>query len=100
MKLSHRQIHFFRAVMGTGHVTRAAELLHTSQPTVSRELARLEQVLGFALFERVKGRLKPTVRALALMEEVEQSYVGERLSLPSARGSHLRSVHCIDSRCG
>lgn len=76
MKLSHRQIEFFRAVMGTGHVTRAAELLHTSQPTVSRELARLEQVLGFALFERVKGRLKPTVRALALMEEVEQSYVG------------------------
>jgi DNA-binding transcriptional LysR family regulator len=76
MKLSHRQIDFFRAVMGTGHVTRAAELLHTSQPTVSRELARLEQVLGYALFERVKGRLKPTVRALALMEEVEQSYLG------------------------
>ena len=81
MKLTHRQIHFFRAVMGTGHVTRAAELLHTSQPTVSRELARLEQVLGFALFERVKGRLKPTVRALALMDEVEQSYVGlERIA--------------------
>jgi DNA-binding transcriptional LysR family regulator len=81
MKISHRQIDFFRAVMGTGHVTRAAELLHTSQPTVSRELARLEQVLGFALFERVKGRLKPTVRALALMEEVEQSYVGlERIA--------------------
>lgn len=81
MKLSHRQIDFFRAVMGTGHVTRAAELLHTSQLTVSRELARLEQVLGFALFERVKGRLKPTVRALALMEEVEQSYVGlERIA--------------------
>ena len=81
MKLTHRQIHFFRAVMGTGHVTRAAELLHTSQPTVSRELVRLEQVLGFALFERVKGRLKPTVRALALMDEVEQSYVGlERIA--------------------
>ncbi|MBT9551636.1 MAG: LysR family transcriptional regulator [Hydrogenophaga sp.] len=81
MKLTHRQIDFFRAVMGTGHVTRAAELLHTSQPTVSRELARLEQVLGFALFERVKGRLKPTVRALALMDEVEQSYVGlERIA--------------------
>ncbi|WP_141287755.1 LysR family transcriptional regulator, partial [Ideonella azotifigens] len=75
MKLTHRQVEVFRAVMTTGHVTRAAELLHSSQPTVSRELARLEQVLGLALFERVKGRLRPTVRALALLEEVEQSYV-------------------------
>ena len=91
MKLSHRQIDFFRAVMGTGHVTRAAELLHTSQPTVSRELARLEQVLGFALFERVKGRLKPTVRALALMEEVEQSYVGlERIAATAVALKGLR----------
>jgi len=80
-RLTHRHVEVFRALMGTGHVTRAAELLHTSQPTVSRELARLEQVLGFALFERVKGRLKPTVRALALMEEVEQSYLGlERIA--------------------
>lgn len=81
MKLSHRQIEVFRMVMNTGHVTRAAELLHTSQPTISRELARLEQVLGFALFDRVKGRLRPTVRALALLEEVELSYVGlERIA--------------------
>jgi DNA-binding transcriptional LysR family regulator len=66
----------FRAVMGTSHVTRAAEALGTSQPTVSRELARLEQVLGMKLFDRVRGRLRPTVRALALLDEVERSYIG------------------------
>ncbi|TDM06301.1 MAG: LysR family transcriptional regulator [Ideonella sp. MAG2] len=76
MKLTHRQIELFRAVMVAGHVTRAAEALHTSQPTVSRELARLEQVLGFGLFERIKGRLHPTPRAMALLAEVEQSFVG------------------------
>lgn len=76
MKLTHRQIEVFRAVMNAGHVTRAAEALHTSQPTVSRELARLEQVLGIVLFERIKGRLRPTVRAMGLLEEVELSYVG------------------------
>ena len=76
MPLSHRQVEVFRAVMHCGQVTRAAEWLHTSQPTLSRELARLEQVLGYALFERVRGRLHPTRRALALMETVQASYAG------------------------
>ena len=49
---------------------RAAEATASSQPTLSRELARLEQVLGYALFDRVSGRLRPTARALALMQEV------------------------------
>ncbi|HPU53249.1 MAG TPA: LysR family transcriptional regulator [Burkholderiaceae bacterium] len=81
MQLTHRQIEVFRAVMATGQVTRAAMLLHTSQPTVSRELARLEQVLKMTLFERVRGRLQPTARALALHEEVERSFVGlERIA--------------------
>lgn len=90
MGLSHRQIEVFRAVMGTGHVTRAAELLHTSQPTVSRELARLEQVLGFALFDRVRGRLHPTARALALLDEVTASYVGlERIAATAESLKHF-----------
>lgn len=76
MKLTHRQVEVFRALMSTGSVTRAAEALHTSQPTLSRELARLEQVLGMTLFDRVKGRLRPTARAVAWLEEVERSYQG------------------------
>ena len=90
MKITHRQIEVFRAVMVAGHVTRAAEALHTSQPTVSRELARLEQVLGFELFERVKGRLRPTARAMALLEEVEISYVGlDRIAATAASLRHF-----------
>lgn len=85
MRLTHRHIEIFRALMLSGSVTRAAELLHTSQPTVSRELARLEQVLGFALFDRVRGRLRPTQRALALHEEVERSWHGlDRISATAA----------------
>ena len=76
MKLSHRQTEVFRAVMSSGHVTRASERLRSSQPTVNRELARLEHALGMALFDRVRGRLRPTVRAAALLEEVERSYIG------------------------
>lgn len=75
-RISHRHIEVFRAVMLAGGVTGAARLLFTSQPTVSRELARLEQLLGYALFERVQGRLRATARALSLWDEVQRSWQG------------------------
>ncbi len=62
--------------MTAGSVTGAAALLNTSQPTLSRDLARLEQLLGYALFERERGRLKATTRARALFDEVERSFQG------------------------
>jgi DNA-binding transcriptional LysR family regulator len=100
MQVTHRHVEVFRAVMTAGGVTGAAALLHTSQPTVSRELARLEQLLGYALFERQKGRLKATARALALFDEVQRSYQGlERVleraaELGRAEGERL-SVLCL-----
>ena len=71
-----RHIEIFHAVMTTGNLTEAAALLHTSQPTVSRELARFEKVTGLALFERSRGRLHPTVQGLRLFEEVQRSWYG------------------------
>lgn len=49
MKLSHRQIEAFRAIMESGSVTAAADLLFLTQPSVSRLLADLEAELGFEL---------------------------------------------------
>jgi DNA-binding transcriptional LysR family regulator len=86
--LTHRQLAMFRAIMLHGNLSRAAEVTASSQPTLSRELARLEQLLGFDLFDRVRGRLRPTVRALALMEEVERSFIG--LDQIAARAQELR----------
>jgi DNA-binding transcriptional LysR family regulator len=78
----------FRAIMLHGNLSRAADVTASSQPTLSRELARLEQLLGFDLFDRIRGRLRPTVRALALMQEVERSFVG--LDQIAARAQELR----------
>lgn len=71
-----RQLEAFRAVMLCQTVTRASEMLHISQPATTRLLADLEESIGFALFERVKGRLYPTVEAQALYEEVQRSLAG------------------------
>ena len=62
--------------MTTGSVSKAAALLKTSQPTVSREIARFEHVLGLKLFERTQARLQPTTQGLSLFEEVKTSYYG------------------------
>ncbi|MCB8746749.1 LysR family transcriptional regulator [Rhodoferax sp. U2-2l] len=88
--LTHRQLAIFRAIMLHGNLSRAAEVTGSSQPTLSRELARLEYLLGFDLFDRVRGRLRPTVRALALMQEVERSFVG--LEQIAARAQELRTL--------
>lgn len=76
MRITHRHIEVFRSLMVSGSVTKAAALLFTSQPTVSRELANMEQRFGFALFDRSGGRLRPTLEALALYEEVKRTYIG------------------------
>jgi DNA-binding transcriptional LysR family regulator len=90
MRLTHRLVDVFRTVVLTGNLTRTAEQLHTSQPAVSRDLARLEQVLGLVLFDRHGGRLHPTAPALALYEEVQRSFVG--LQSIAARAQSLRSL--------
>ena len=92
-----RHIEIFHAVMTAGSLTEAAHLLHTSQPTVSRELARFEKVIGLKLFERVRGRLHPTVClkkcndpgtdwiALLAPQKVCASFVRENCLLPACR---------------
>ena len=78
MQLNLRQIEVFRAVMTSGSISGAAKLLFVSQPAVSRLLSHTEQRLGFALFERIKGRLYPTPEARQLFKEVEAVYEGVR----------------------
>jgi DNA-binding transcriptional LysR family regulator len=86
MNITLRHIEVFRALMTAGSVTAAAQILFTSQPTVSRELARLESLLGIPLFDRVRGRLQPNAQARALYEEVQRSYVGlERVMSVASR---------------
>ena len=69
--LNFRQIEVFRAIMLTGTMSAAAEMLHASQPGLSRMIKHLEGRLGFMLFDRVHGRLVATAEANALYHEIE-----------------------------
>lgn len=83
-----RQIEVFRAVMLAGSVSAAARLLNVSQPVVSRVLQHAESTLGFALFDRRGGRLKPTPEAQTLFVQVQRAF-GE-IERVDALASNLR----------
>lgn len=71
MALRFRQLQAFHAIVETGTVTAAAELLGISQPGISNLLAQLERETRFQLFERNKGRLVATPEAAVLYQEVD-----------------------------
>src|SRR6185437_7231050 len=48
----------FRAVVDSRSVTAAAQALGITQPAVSGQIAKLEESVGFPLFERAGGRLR------------------------------------------
>src|SRR5580704_18880347 len=58
------------ALLEEGTLTRTAQRLRLSQPTVSASLAKLRGILGDELFVRENGRMQPTARALALQGAV------------------------------
>ena len=67
MRLRHLEI--FHAVMRSGSVSGAANLLNLSQSAASKALAQAEHSLGLTLFKRVQGRLVRTREAEELFAQ-------------------------------
>lgn len=87
MNLRHLEI--FYAIMRTGSISEAARKLNVSQPSVSAVLRHAEQSLKIELFERVRGRLKPTPEAHTLLPEVEEIF--EKIELVDQVVREIRS---------
>ncbi len=77
-QINLRQIEAFKAVIETGTISRAAEMVNISQPAMSKLIAHLEADTGLKLFDRVKGRLAPSQHAMRLYEEVDRIFAGVR----------------------
>lgn len=67
------QLRTFAIVARLGHITRAAEVLHVTQPAVTAHIKALEQELGIALFDRSHGRITLTKGGELLLPEVEKT---------------------------
>lgn len=77
-QLNLRQIEAFKAIIECGTVSAAAEMMGISQSAASKLLAHLEDDVGFALFERNKGRLVTNVRGMRFYDEVQRIFAGIR----------------------
>jgi DNA-binding transcriptional LysR family regulator len=75
-RVNLRQIEALKAVVETGTVSRAAELLNISQPGTSKLITHLELDTGLKLFDRLKGRLAPTEHGMRLYDEIERIFAG------------------------
>ena len=63
------QLRYFTAVCRYGYVTRAAEELHVTQPSVSSAIKELEDEFSVNLFHRINNRLSPTKEGLYFLDQ-------------------------------
>lgn len=67
-----RVLKYFMMVANEGNFTRAAERLHLSQPTLSRQLSDLEREYGTTLFIREPRHVRLTEEGLLLKRRAEE----------------------------
>ena len=66
-----RVLRYFLEIARAGNMTRAAETLHVSQPTLSKQIKDLEQELGKKLFIRKSTSLSLTDEGMLLRKRAE-----------------------------
>ena len=98
MRLRHIEV--FHAIMQVGTISGAAQVLHISQPAVTKVLQHAELQLGMPLFERVRGKLYPKPEAHRLFAETEKlnrDLQGIRRLAASLKSRALETVRLVST---
>jgi DNA-binding transcriptional LysR family regulator len=98
MRLRHIEV--FHAIMQVGTISGAAEVLHISQPAVTKVLQHCELQLGMQLFERVRGKLYPRPEAHRLFVEtgkLNRDLQGIRRLAASLKGEAIETIRLVSS---
>lgn len=67
-----RVLRYYLTVAREENITRAAEILHITQPTLSRQMAELEDELNTKLFERTNRKIFLTEAGMLLRRRAEE----------------------------
>lgn len=65
-------MNYFLTVANEKNITRAAEILHVTQPTLSRQLKELEEEIGVTLFYRGSRKITLTSEGMILKRRAEE----------------------------
>ena len=77
MNINH--LHYFEEVCRQGSITKASEVCHISQPSITAAINGLENELGYKLFSRINNRLYLTDEGRAF-KEITQQFLKEMAS--------------------
>lgn len=83
-----RQLQYALAIHDRGSFRAAAEACHVAQPSLSAQVAQLEEVLGVVLFERDRRRVLPTPAGEALLARMRRLVVDADALREEARRVH------------
>ena len=67
-----RVLRYFLTVVREESISKAAEVLHITQPTLSRQLAQMEEETGVKLFERGSRKITLTSEGMLLRRRAEE----------------------------
>ena len=67
-----RVLRYFLTVVREESITKASEVLHITQPTLSRQLAQMEEEIGVKLFDRGTRKIKLTNEGILLRRRAEE----------------------------
>ena len=98
-----RILRYFLAIAREENMTRAAERLHISQPSLSKEIKKLEEELGHELFIRTNKNMILNDEGMLLRKRAEEIVMlADRAELEKLlkayRQSLLESVHKYNDR--
>ena len=90
MGMELRVLNYFLVVAREENITKAAQLLHVTQPTLSRQLMQLEEELGVELFHRGKHSVRLTEDGMLLRRRAQELIsLSEKTKLELQHGEEM-----------